>query len=424
MLLKKVLLLFLCFWYASILGQTNIKAMFYNTLNYNSDTESQNRTPHLKTILESVQPDLFMICEMKNEIASNYMFNNAILPYNSNFNKAPFKYSQSPATSLLQMVYYNSKKLILESTTVIPTGIRDINHYTFKINTENVNTNPIRIEVFVTHLKASRGSENRQKRLNSVESFVRELDRLPANSNVIFAGDFNFYTSNEEGFVKLIDTSNVIKIVDPINRLCPEFPNDGKDYYDADYDATYFWNNSSFSDIHSQSTRTSALSDGAGGGMDDRFDFIMISENLKNNSTLFYKNGSYKTIGNNSNCYNSFVSSATCTGNYSQTLRNALYQFSDHLPIALEIETPENTLSTSNYRAIAFTNSNIVTDNLSIKIPSNIKYIVILNQLGQIVKKISTFNNQTKMIIDLSFLSKGVYYIRADSHQSKKVIKI
>ena len=33
-------------------AQTNIKTMFYNTLNYNSDTQSQDRTHYLKTILE------------------------------------------------------------------------------------------------------------------------------------------------------------------------------------------------------------------------------------------------------------------------------------------------------------------------------------------------------------------------------------
>lgn len=137
MFLKRFSFLFFCFWSVILIGQTNIKAMFYNTLNYNSDIESQNRTSYLKTILESIQPDLSMVCEMKNETASNYLFDNAILPYNLDFKKVPFKYSQSPSNNLLQMVYYNSKKIILESSSIIPTAIRDINHYTFKINIEN-----------------------------------------------------------------------------------------------------------------------------------------------------------------------------------------------------------------------------------------------------------------------------------------------
>ena len=346
MFLKKYLLvLFVCF--VSIFnGQTNIRAMFYNTLNYNSDAQSQNRTPYLRTILEEVAPDLFMVCELKNEIASNYLFENAVLLANNNFNKAEFKNSESPATGLLQMVYYNSEKLELVYNEVIPTDIRDINHYTFNIKSDQEEV-PTKIEVFVTHLKASRSASNMQKRLASIDIFTRELDRLPENSHVLFAGDFNFYTSNEPGFQKIIDENNSIPIIDPIDRLCPTFPDDGINYFNEDnYDAMYFWNNSSFSDVHSQSTRNSEVNgDGAGGGMDDRFDFIMMSKNFTTSNKLIYIEGSYKTIGNNTNCYNSYVSNSNCFGTYTQELRNALYYFSDHLPISIDLEFKNNSLS-------------------------------------------------------------------------------
>ena len=97
------------------------------------------------------------------------------------------------------MVYYNSNKLILEESRVITADTRDINQYTFKINTENAESNPIRMEVFVTHLKASSGENNRDKRLTSIQSFVSYTNTIANDSYVLFAGDFNFYTSNEEG---------------------------------------------------------------------------------------------------------------------------------------------------------------------------------------------------------------------------------
>ncbi len=406
-------------------GQTRIKTMFYNLLNYTSDTESQNRTPHLKTILDVVSPDIFLVCELKNLSGSDYLFNNAILPHNNHFTKATFVNAQSGG-DLQQMVYYNSDKLILENSNIIPTSTRDINHYTFKINTVNAATNPIKVEVFVTHLKASRGSANRQKRLESVEEFIRELERIPANSYVLFAGDFNFYTSNEPGFLKIIDTNNDIIITDPINRLCPSFPNNGNDYYDADYDSTYFWNNQSFKDIHTQSTRTSAGSDGAGGGMDDRFDFIMMSKNFTTSSDLFYINGSYKSIGNNGNCYNSYVSNSNCSGAFSQNLRTAIYNFSDHLPVVMEIETPENTLSTNNIlNPISFISKNVILENIQIKINSSITIntIKVYNQLGQKVKEIAT-TNKKRIDINISGFTKGVYYLKADSFKPIKFIKI
>ncbi len=425
-MLKKGIFFLFAFFVCSLKGQTEIKTMFYNTLNYNSDTESKDRTHHLKTILNDVRPDLFMICELKNEDASNYLYDNAVLPYNNNFSKVSFKYSESPATGLLQMAYYNNKKLTLISEEVIPTRIRDINHYTFQINTKKAEFNPIIIEVFVTHLKASRGNDNMQKRLESTEIFTRELDRLPTDSFVLFAGDFNFYTSNEPAFQKLIDASNSIRIIDPVNRICPTFPDNGIDYFDENnYNSTYFWNNSSFADVHSQSTRTFQVNgDGAGGGMDDRFDFIMMSENFNTSSTLYYVNNSYKSVGNNGNCYNSYVSNTDCSGEFSQDLRNALQQFSDHLPIVMSLETPQNTLSIlkKDY-SILFLNSNIAKNSLSIQMKEKVGLIKIYNQLGQTVYKIKNVNQKELKIYTNTF-SKGIYYLIADTYKPLKFLKI
>ena len=218
-------------------AQTQIKAMMYNVLNYSDSEVSRNKTPFLSTILDEVEPDLFMVCEMIDEIGSNYLFENAIIPYNENFQKAPFEENQSGNYSLQQMVYYNSKKLILEETRVITADTRDINQYTFKINTENALSNPIRMEVFVTHLKASTGSSNRQRRLNSIQSFVSYTNNIADDSYVLFAGDLNFYTSNEEGYQHLIDDRNPIVMIDPIDRPTPNFPDDGVDYYE-NYNST------------------------------------------------------------------------------------------------------------------------------------------------------------------------------------------
>ena len=402
-------------------GQTRIKAMMYNVLNYSDSEVSRNKTPFLSTILGEVKPDLFMVCEMIDEIGSNYLFENSIIPFNENFQKAPFEENQSGSYSLQQMVYYNTKKLILEETRVITADTRDINQYTFKINTENGNTNPITIEVFVTHLKASTGSSNRQRRLNSIQSFVSYTNNIADDSYVLFAGDLNFYTSNEEGYQHLIDDRNPIVIIDPIDRPTPNFPDDGIDYYE-NYNSTYFWNNSSFRDIHSQSTRTSNIGfiddSGSTGGLDDRFDFIMMSKNFNTSTSLYYVNDSYKVVGNNGNCYNSFISNPNCSGGYSQTLRDALIEFSDHLPIVMEIETPENTLSTNLISEINFIGSNIIKDYLKITSPNDINNLKIYSITGQLVDvKLSKNTGNDTIIIDVKHISKGIYYL---SHQKLK----
>jgi len=402
-------------------GQTRIKAMMYNVLNYSDSEVSRNKTPFLSTILDEVKPDLFMVCEMIDEIGSNYLFENSIIPFNENFQKAPFEENQSGSYSLQQMVYYNTEKLILEETRVITADTRDINQYTFKINTENLNTNPITIEVFVTHLKASTGSSNRQRRLNSIQSFVSYTNNIADDSYVLFAGDLNFYTSNEEGYQHLIDDRNPIVIIDPIDRPTPNFPDDGIDYYE-NYNSTYFWNNSSFRDIHSQSTRTSNIGfiddSGSTGGLDDRFDFIMMSKNFNTSTSLYYVNDSYKVVGNNGNCYNSFISNPNCSGVYSQTLRDALIEFSDHLPVVMEIETPENTLSINLISETNFIGSNIIKDYLKITSPNDINNLKIYSITGQLIDvKLSKNTGNDTIIIDVKHISKGIYYL---SHQKLK----
>lgn len=407
-------------------GQTRIKAMMYNLLNYSDASISQQKTPFLKTVLDEVNPDLLMVCELINLTGSNYMFNNAILPHNQDFEKANFEINQSSGSNLQQMVYYNSKKLVLESSRVITADTRDINHYTFRINTTNGASNPIRIEVFVTHLKASTGSSNRQRRLASVEDFITALNDISSDSHVIFAGDFNFYTSNEEGYERLINSSNPIVMIDPIDRPADPFPNnpsitDPFSFYSSS--SSYFWRNASFADIHTQSTRTSnsGLIDqsGAGGGLDDRFDFIMMSENFNTSSDLFYVNDSYKEIGNNGNCYNGMLNDPSCSGTYSQNLRNALTEFSDHLPVVMEIETPENTLSTTSYsQSVQILKSNIIDTTIEVRIQQdlNLKSLQIYNTNGQLIKTIDIQkNSENTFNIDVQHLSKGIYYISAQN---------
>jgi endonuclease/exonuclease/phosphatase family metal-dependent hydrolase len=417
-------------------GQTRIKAMMYNLLNYSDASVSQQKTPFLRTVLDEVNPDLFMVCELINLSGSNYMFNNAILPHNADFDRATFEINQSSGSSLQQMVYYNTKKLTLETSRVIQADTRDINHYTFVLNTVDAATNPIRLEVFVSHLKASTGFNNRQRRLASVEDFISSLNDIPSDSYVLFAGDFNFYTSNEEGYERLINSANPIVIVDPINRPADPFPNDPGvsdpfSFYNSS--SSFFWRNSAYADIHTQSTRTSSngLIDesGSGGGMDDRFDFIMMSENFNTSSNLYYVNGSYESIGNNGNCYNGFVSDPACSGTYSQNLRNALLEFSDHLPVVMEIETPQNTLSTESVtQSVQVLKSNIVDNALELTLLPNtsIKTLNIYNTNGQLIQSVNVKNLiENTLRIDVQHLSTGIYYLSAQNLSSPlKFVKI
>ncbi len=386
-------------------GQTTIKTMFYNLLNYPT-APPQNRNLILKEILNSYEPDIFMVCELENATSANDILINSLNDINKNYSKAQFITNQSDTSvnsSLQQLIYFNTDFLILDSQTTILTNIRDINRYSFILKTSDYLTNPIYLHTFVTHLKASQGAFNESLRLQMVNLFVNELNTLPPNSYVMFAGDFNFYTSNENGYLQLLNTSNTIIMRDPLNLN----------------NTLQSWhNNNNWSNIHTQSTRISS-SDfngfGAGGGLDDRFDFILLSENIMNSSDINYATNSYKSYGNNGNCFNSRINNSNCNGNFNQNLRNNLYLMSDHLPVVLELET-SRTLSLpnslTNTKLISFVNGNIIKDNLFLLTDKNLFGFTlnIYNILGQTLY--STKLNSSKLSINTSSFPKGVYYIK------------
>ena len=249
-----------------------------------------------------------------------------------------------------------------------------------------------------------------------VTEFTNTLSNIPSDRFVIFSGDLNLYTSNESAYQELLDPTNSIVFKDPIDR-------------------SGGWNNNiTFQDIHTQSTRISndGFDDfGAGGGLDDRFDFILISENLQTNSTLHYVNDSYKAFGNNGNCFNKNISDVTCTGTvYSQSIRDHLYNMSDHLPVIMQLQTDQvlnlsDNLQSSEY--IQFKNGNVIAFSiiLELDISQLDKKIYIYNSIGQKVKSVTA--NKTLLDIDATNLPSGIYYISLQNSYNNiplKFIKI
>ena len=140
-------------------------------------------------------------------------------------------------------------------------------------------------------------------------------------------------------------------------------------------------------------------------------------------------NGSYEAIGNNGNCYNDAVNDPACSGIYSQNLRNALLEFSDHLPVVMEIETPQNTLSTTSYsQSVQVLKSNLVETTLELTLQPNspIKTLNIYNTNGQLIQSVNVKNlDQTTFNINVEHLSNGIYYISAQNLSSPlKFVKI
>ena len=109
------------------------------------------------------------------------------------------------------------------------------------------------------------------------------------------------------------------QLFDPINRI------------------GHWHNNSSFADVHTQSPRTSSFGGGANGGMDDRFDWLLVSAQfLDESSVLKYIENSYVTYGNDGNHFNDAINSGSNAA-VSNDIADALHDASDHLPVYMDL---------------------------------------------------------------------------------------
>lgn len=396
--------------------------MFYNVLNF-PDQLPINRIQYLELIIDDYNPDIFMICELNNETGANTILS-TIQEVNPNYLRATFAHNSSDddigdTNELQNMLYYDSTKFSLEiinpgaaieDQIIIQTNYRDFNHYKLKVNTTDQVTNPLFLNVIVGHLKSSSGTTNQNLRLQMVQALETYFDTFAPNQYVLLGGDLNLYTNSEPAFQELIDsdTTNDITFIDPADRIGS-------------------WsNNTSYIDVFTQSTRNAGSGlGGATGGFDDRFDFIMTTENMQTASEMSFVDGSYRAYGNNGlvSCYNQDINSSNCgisdaTDEFPSGIREALYNFSDHLPVTLQLQT-DRTLSTPEYLTttnFSLIGSNIISDHIKLNVTDTsptINKLRIINVLGQEVKTIS-LEQKGIIIEDVSTLEPGIYFLTTE----------
>ncbi|WP_026452288.1 T9SS type A sorting domain-containing protein [Aequorivita capsosiphonis] len=390
-----------------VTAQGTIKTMCYNLLEFPS-ANPPNREEILRDILNEYQPDIFMISELESEAGANLILDIALNSQGEDYVMAPFEPSQSGDPEHLQLIFYRKGMFSLVTWEVLPTPVRDINYYQLKLSTSDQQSDPVFLNVFVSHLKSSQGNANKQLRLQMVQEFTNRLETLDPNSFVIFGGDFNFYTQSEPGYQKLLDSTNAIVMVDPIDR------------------PGSWHNNINFQDIHSQSTRmySGPFGAGAGGGLDDRFDFIVMSQNMQSDPKLKYIPETYKSYGNNGNCYDMSINDPDCIGDFSQELRENLYNMSDHLPIVMNLETNKqivlNTETIVHQNTITL-ESTWIMNKLNIHLNSNLSGNIsfeVYNVLGQKLLEHESTNSEY-ISIDMNRLSDGIYYLRTNLPTSR-----
>ncbi len=409
-MIKNFFLILLSLVYVGVSkSQDTISVMNYNLLYYgyytdfctidnnNVDIKAQN----LHTIINYFRPDVFTVCELgRNASTADHLLNNALNKNEIDF-YARAAYTNTANSSIVNMLYYNTNKFGLVSQAIPSNILRDINLYKLYYKAEDLaqTNDTIFLVCIVAHLKAGSTADDQQVRTNMINSMMTYIDYFNYRGNIMFMGDYNMNSSYETAYQQLLYYTNNsdIRFNDPINK------------------PGQWYNNSSMAMYHTQSTRSGSASCFVTGGLDDRYDLILVSKDLLSGNRGFkYIPDSYIAIGQDGQRFNM---SLIDPPNYSQPpeIINALYYFSDHLPVALKLEITDNqpthisnNFVTKNY----FRFNNPVRDALEIVINFDDFFkgkITILDLLGN--KILSSDINEIHKLINVSDLNPGLYII-------------
>ena len=304
--------------FSSLTFSSSARIMTYNILNYQDD--NQRETNYID-ILTAIEPNILIIQEiLGNEGFLN--FKEDVLDVLNPNQWSGANFTNQSAQQDIALYYYHDMFTLLESNvveTAQSSGTRDVIEWVLMHNSSEVEFN-----IYGAHFKASSGNSNAQQRLEEATILRNHLNQLAESSFFILAGDLNIYSNNSESepcFEMLIGSqdNNNGQLFDPINRI------------------GHWHNNSYFADVHTQSPRTSSFGGGANGGMDDRFDWLLVSAQfLDESSNLKYIENSYVTYGNDGNHFNDAINSGSNSA-VSNDIAEALHDASDHLPVYMDL---------------------------------------------------------------------------------------
>lgn len=227
--------------------------------------------------------------------------------------------------AIINHIFFDSRKLGLSKHVALRTHPRDTDIYELYLKTHSLAYgDTVKLVCIVAHPKA--GEDGAGSRYAQMQTVMNYVSQNYDTENVLIMGDFNMYGASESAYQVLTRThSNTNALfIDPLANL----------------GGVGEWNNSyQFARFHTQSTRNEDVPCFSPGGLDDRFDFILMADEIKfSYKHLRYVPNSYKAIGNDGYHFNQSVNQGY---NYAVTseLAQALHDCSDHLPVTMKLYT-------------------------------------------------------------------------------------
>jgi hypothetical protein len=412
----------------SSFAQDTVTVMTYNLMNFGNNTsycttDNNNlslKRDYLKTISHYVMPDLLGVNEVAGHdtgmirfIVDSILNTDGVTCY-----KHILRYNSS-GSDIISSFYYNSNKFKFYNSNFLQTDLRDIIMLTLYYNSPDVaNHDTAFIRFIDAHLKAGSTGSDEDSRASETTVLMNYLNSLGTLNNSLVMGDFNVQSSSEQCFQNLINYTNQnIRFYDPVNQLGTWHDNPAMTKYQT------------------QAAQVISNNCTAGGGLDDRFDFILASFSVMNNlQKVNYVTNSYKVIGQDGNHLNKSVDNPA---NYSvpANVLTALANMSDHLPVTLKLAINQThaigfqEANWDNYRLypVSWLNNTLVF-NVSNEIHGNV-VVELYDILGKKVlsKHIYLSSSLQNVPVTTPNVPKGLYILKLQDKDiilSAKVLKM
>ena len=267
---KLILLVFLKLFFISAFADT-LTLMHYNLLNYGNFTDyctlynnpPEAKTTHLKTIIDYYLPDILAVNEIGTDVFYQDKILNEVLNVSGRSGYARAQATNLAGSDIINMLYYRADKLGLERQEVISTTVRDINAYRLFHLPVAPSGDTIFLWVITAHLKAGSAGADKLRRGEMAQAVAEFINTHNITDACMLTGDLNLQNAAEPAWQALAASSNAsAPFTDPIGM-------EGN-----------WHNNPAFASVHSQSTRINSNGCAAGGGIDDRFDFVLVTPGM------------------------------------------------------------------------------------------------------------------------------------------------
>jgi hypothetical protein len=286
-----------------------IRVCTWNVLHYSDAVPAERRQAFLE-IIGRVRPDILVVQDLAD--SSGYVsFRDGVMSILSSKQWLSAGFIDAEGTD--NALFYDPSKIAAISHDTLANAGNAVDEWIVRrVGSGSGDT----IHIFGAHLHAGKTEEDRTIRGSEAWTIRMRAGDLPyEHHSWLTAGTLNAYASNDPGYIPITYIGGMQgEALDPLQT-----PGSWSD------SAEFAW-------MHTSSTRVREFDGGAGGGLNDRFDFILLSSILLSH----YVHNSYTPYGNDGGHFRDSVNRLPSEG-YSPEVLNALHTASDHIPVYLDL---------------------------------------------------------------------------------------